>query len=83
MSVRGFVVVVIACGVCAPAQAEDFQVSVGGSAGLAFVPNTLTVQVGDTVGATQFLFTDPGISIPSGRQNVVIFAGYDEGPTGR
>lgn len=49
MSVRGFAVVVIACGACAPAQAEDFQVSVGGSAGLAFVPNTLTVQVGDTV----------------------------------
>lgn len=42
-----------------------------------------TVQLGDTIGATQFIFTDPGITIPSGPSNVVIFAGYDEGPPPR
>ena len=39
------------------------------------------VTVGDTIGATQFIFSDPTISIPvPARQNVLIFAGYDEGP---
>ncbi len=39
------------------------------------------VNIGDTIGATQFVFTDPAIQIPvPARQNVVIFAGYDEGP---
>ncbi|MBO6719023.1 MAG: hypothetical protein JJ913_13780 [Rhizobiaceae bacterium] len=39
------------------------------------------VQIGDTIGATQFIFSDPSIQIPvPASQNVLIFAGYDEGP---
>jgi plastocyanin len=50
MWVRGIAfVLVLACAARAPASAEDFPISVGGAAGLAFVPATLTVQVGDTV----------------------------------
>lgn len=40
---------VLGCAASLPAWAEDFPISVGGAAGLAFVPNALTVQVGDTV----------------------------------
>jgi hypothetical protein len=39
------------------------------------------VAVGDTIGATQFIYTNPPIQIPvPAQQNVQIFAGYDEGP---
>lgn len=39
------------------------------------------VAVTDTIGATQFVFTDPGISLPAPvSRRTVIFAGYDEGP---
>lgn len=39
------------------------------------------VNVDDTIGATQFIFTDPSIQIPTpASQNLLIFAGYDEGP---
>lgn len=41
------------------------------------------VQVGDTIGATQFVFTDSGVSFPTGPQSIVIYAGYDEGPPPR
>lgn len=35
----------------------------------------------DASGAKQFVFTDPGISIPiPSNRNVAIFAGFDEGP---
>ena len=39
-----------------------------------------TVQVSQT-GATQFIFTDPGVNLPrpSG-PNYLVFVGYDEGP---
>jgi hypothetical protein len=34
-----------------------------------------------TTGATQFIFTDPAISIPQPNQtNIQVFIGYDEGP---
>jgi len=39
------------------------------------------VAITDTVGATQFVFNDAGISIPRPQgRNVIVFAGYDEGP---
>jgi hypothetical protein len=39
------------------------------------------VNVDDTIGATQFIFSDPSIQIPTpSSQNLQIFAGYDEGP---
>lgn len=39
------------------------------------------VQVSDTAGATQFIFNDPSVTIPTpDSQNIRIFAGYDEGP---
>jgi len=39
------------------------------------------VQIGDTAGATQFVFTDPGVVIPGPVDRTIqIFAGYDEGP---
>ncbi len=39
------------------------------------------VEIGDTIGATQFIFNNQAIQIPvPATQNVVIFAGYDEGP---
>jgi hypothetical protein len=39
------------------------------------------VQVSDTAGATQFVFTDSEITIPGPvQQNVQVFAGFDEGP---
>jgi len=39
------------------------------------------VSVTDTAGATQFFFNDPAVTIPTPSQrNLVIFAGYDEGP---
>lgn len=39
------------------------------------------VNVEDTIGATQFVLSDPSIQIPvPAQQNVLIFAGYDEGP---
>lgn len=39
------------------------------------------VAVTDTVGATQFVFNDAGISIPRpSNRAVVVYAGYDEGP---
>lgn len=42
------------------------------------------VAISDTVGATQFLFNDPAISIPRpGGRNVIVYAGYDEGPPKR
>ncbi len=41
------------------------------------------VPVGDTIGATQFIFSDSGITVPSDTANVVIYAGYDEGPPRR
>jgi hypothetical protein len=41
------------------------------------------VQVGDTVGATQFIFTRTGYSFPSGVADIQLIAGYDEGPPPR
>jgi hypothetical protein len=39
------------------------------------------VTVSDTSGATQFVYNDANISIPTPTErNVQIFAGYDEGP---
>ena len=39
------------------------------------------VSVNDIAGATQFVFSDPNIVIPTPTtQNIVVFAGYDEGP---
>lgn len=39
------------------------------------------VSIDDTIGATQFVFTDPSIQVPMpSSQNMLIFAGYDEGP---
>lgn len=39
------------------------------------------VQVSDTAGATQFVFTDAGVVIPGpADRSIQIFAGYDEGP---
>jgi hypothetical protein len=39
------------------------------------------VAVTDTVGATQFVFSDPAVSIPRpSTRSVVVYAGYDEGP---
>ena len=39
-----------------------------------------TVQVGQT-GATQFIFTDPGVNLPKpSGPNYIVFVGYDEGP---
>ncbi|MEX0957611.1 MAG: hypothetical protein WDZ83_20655 [Rhizobiaceae bacterium] len=39
------------------------------------------VNVDDTIGATQFVLTDPSIQIPTpANKNMLIFAGYDEGP---
>ncbi|MCC0044794.1 MAG: hypothetical protein H6892_10610 [Brucellaceae bacterium] len=39
------------------------------------------VNIGDTIGATQFIFSDAAFQIPTpATQNVLIFAGYDEGP---
>lgn len=39
------------------------------------------VNIDDTIGATQFIFSDPSIQIPvPSAKNVLIFAGYDEGP---
>jgi hypothetical protein len=39
------------------------------------------VSVGDTIGATQFIFNEPSIAIPiPQQQNLLIYAGYDEGP---
>jgi hypothetical protein len=33
------------------------------------------------VGATQFVFSDPAVSIPRpSTRSVVVYAGYDEGP---
>ncbi len=41
------------------------------------------VAVSDTSAATQFVFTDPAITIPMPPQrNVSIFVGFDEGPSG-
>lgn len=39
----------LGCTASLPVAAENFEVSVGGAAGLVFVPNVLTVEVGDTV----------------------------------
>lgn len=41
------------------------------------------VQIADTVGATQFVFTKTGFSFPSGPGNIQLIAGYDEGPPPR
>lgn len=39
------------------------------------------VAVTDTIGATQFVFNDTGISIPKpSGTNLIVYAGYDEGP---
>lgn len=39
------------------------------------------VQVSDTAGATQFVFTDTEVVIPGPvERNIQVFAGYDEGP---
>ena len=39
------------------------------------------VAIADTVGATQFVFSDPAVSIPRpSTRSVVVYAGYDEGP---
>lgn len=39
------------------------------------------VRVSDTAGATQFIFNDPAIVIPTPQSsNIRVFAGYDEGP---
>lgn len=39
------------------------------------------VTIGDTIGATQFVFTDTSISLPGPvSRRTLIYAGYDEGP---
>lgn len=39
------------------------------------------VNVQDTAGATQFVFNDPAVTIPRPEgTNIVVFAGFDEGP---
>jgi len=39
------------------------------------------VTIGDTIGATQFVFTDTSIALPMpASKKTVIYAGYDEGP---
>lgn len=39
------------------------------------------VAVTDTIGATQFVFNDAGISIPRpSSKSLIVYAGYDEGP---
>ena len=42
-----------------------------------------SVSIPDTIGATQFVFTNNSITVPSEARNVVIYAGYDEGPPAR
>ncbi len=37
------------------------------------------VAIPDTIGATQFVYTNSSITVPSDARNVVIFAGYDDG----
>lgn len=42
------------------------------------------VSINSLTGATQFVFSDPSVSIPAPTAaNLLVFAGYDEGPTGR
>jgi hypothetical protein len=41
------------------------------------------VTVADTIGATQFVFMNGAISVPSDARNIAIYAGYDEGPAAR
>jgi hypothetical protein len=39
------------------------------------------VAIGDGVGATQFVFSDPAVSFPTPSDaKVIVYAGYDEGP---
>lgn len=43
--------------------------------------HTYEVQIADTAGATQFVFTDTNIAFPTPTgANVQVFAGFDEGP---
>ncbi len=40
-----------------------------------------SVTITDTSGATQFIFSDPNVSVPGGiTRGVRILAGFDEGP---
>ena len=39
------------------------------------------VAINSVTGATQFVFSDPNVSIPAPTAaNLLVFAGYDEGP---
>ncbi|MEZ5810760.1 MAG: hypothetical protein R3D45_05020 [Rhizobiaceae bacterium] len=42
------------------------------------------VSINSLTGATRFVFSDPNVSVPAPTAaNLLVFAGYDEGPTGR